>query len=146
MTVLALCVIRGNSNFTQYRLSICGIFITCLTHSSTSSSFSSASLSDICCSVSPCFTLFISSFCTESCCFCKTTSDVVVSKSTDNLVYVEFGAHISATFISANTTRRRQSQRLFKSAPSNTALTHFSDLHFSEHNSPLPNIAPIEIV
>ena len=61
-------------------------------------------------------------------------------------VYVEFGAHISATFISANTTRRRQSQRLFKSAPSNTALTHFGDLHFSEHNSPLPNTAPIEIV
>jgi len=61
-------------------------------------------------------------------------------------VYVEFGAHISATFISANTTRRRQSQRLFKSAPSNTALTHFGDLHFSEHNSPLPNTAPMEIV
>src|SRR6218665_3929767 len=39
--------------------------------------------------------------------------------------YVEFGAHISATFISANTTRRRQSQRLFNSAQSNTALTHF---------------------
>src|SRR6218665_276979 len=53
-----------------------------------------------------------------------------------NSVYVEFGAHISATFISANTTWRRQSQRLFNSAPSNTALTHFGDLHFSEHNSP----------
>jgi len=51
-------------------------------------------------------------------------------------VYFEFGAHISATFISANPTRRRQSQRLFNSAPSNTALTHFGDLHFSEHNSP----------
>src|SRR6218665_967014 len=61
-------------------------------------------------------------------------------------VYVEFGAHNSATFISANTTRRRQSQRLFKSAPSNTAITHVGDLHFSEHNSPLPNTAPIEIV
>src|SRR6218665_4201544 len=47
---------------------------------------------------------------------------------------VEFGAHISATFISANTTRRRQSQRLFNSAPSNTALTHFGGLHFSEYN------------
>src|SRR6218665_209136 len=62
------------------------------------------------------------------------------------MVYVEFGADISATFTSAKTTRRRQSQRLFKSAPSNTALTHFGDLHFSEHNSPLPNTAPIEIV
>src|SRR6218665_3613632 len=31
-------------------------------------------------------------------------------------VSVEFGAHISATFISANTTRRRQSQRLLKLA------------------------------
>jgi len=49
-------------------------------------------------------------------------------------VSVEFGAHISATFISANTTRRRQSQRLFNSAPSNTSLTHFGDLHFSEQN------------
>jgi len=29
-------------------------------------------------------------------------------------VYVEFGAHISATFISANTTRRFQTQRLLK--------------------------------
>src|SRR6218665_3433536 len=154
MTVLALCVIRGNSNFTQYRRSISGICITCLTHTSTSSSFSSASLSDICYSVSPCFTLFIcsssssfssaslsdiccsvfpcstfssassasfapasssfsfslafsrhdsssfafsafsassfsfSSFicssCTESCCSCKTTSVVLVSKLTDN--------------------------------------------------------------
>src|SRR6218665_1162896 len=61
-------------------------------------------------------------------------------------VYVEFGAHISATFISANTTRRRQSQRLFNSAPSNTALAHFGDLHFSEHNSPLSKTGSIEIV
>src|SRR6218665_260555 len=62
------------------------------------------------------------------------------------MVSVKFSAHISATFISANTTRRRQSQRLFNSARSNTALIHFGDLHFSEHNSPLPNTAPIEIV
>src|SRR6218665_2830824 len=61
-------------------------------------------------------------------------------------VYVEFSAHISATFISANTTRRRQSQRLFNSARSNTALTHFGDLHFSEHNSPLSNTGPFEFV
>src|SRR6218665_2590255 len=98
MTVLALCVIRGNSNFTQYRLSICGICITCLTHTSTSSSFSSASLSDFCCSVSPCLTLFISSSFTESCCFCKTTSDVVVSKWTDNLLLVVSSSSPSLQF------------------------------------------------
>src|SRR6218665_2391617 len=70
---------------------------------------------------------------------------VLTCKNMTIMVYVEFGAHISATFISANTTRRRQSQRLFKLAPSNTALTHFGDLHFSEHNSALPITAPIQI-
>src|SRR6218665_615106 len=54
-------------------------------------------------------------------------------RPTVTMVSVEFGAHISATLISAHTTGRRQSQRLFKSAPSNTALTHFGDLHVSEH-------------
>src|SRR6218665_1638575 len=61
------------------------------------------------------------------------------------MVYVEFSAHISATFISANTTRRRQSQRLFNSARSNTALTHFRDLHLSKHNSAPPITAPIQL-
>src|SRR6218665_4187266 len=55
------------------------------------------------------------------------------------MVYVEFSAHISATFLPANTTRLRQSQRLFNSARSITALTHFGDLHFSEPSSPLSN-------
>ena len=51
---------------------------------------------------------------------------------TVNRVYVELSAHISPTFISATSIRRRETQRLHNSPPSNTATTQFAAIHFSD--------------